>query len=64
MRKIIGIALLLTAASLVAWANGAVVPEIDPGSGGTALALLSGALMVIRGRRKARYTWARARFSV
>jgi len=54
VRKIIGIALLLTGASLVAWANGAVVPEIDPGSGGTALALLSGALMVIRGRRKAR----------
>jgi hypothetical protein len=27
-------------------------PEIDPGSGASALALLSGALLVIRGRRK------------
>jgi hypothetical protein len=29
-----------------------VVPEIDPGSAGSALALLTGALLVIRGRRK------------
>ena len=30
----------------------AAVPEIDPGSGLSALALLSGALLVIRGTRK------------
>ena len=28
------------------------VPEIDPGMGGSAIALLSGALIMIRGRRK------------
>jgi hypothetical protein len=28
------------------------VPEIDPGSAGSALALLTGAALVIRGRRK------------
>ena len=52
--KIVGMMLFLIAVSGVALANGGAVPEIDPGSGGTALALLSGALMVIRGRRKAR----------
>jgi hypothetical protein len=30
----------------------AAVPEIDPGSGANALALIAGALIVIRGRRK------------
>jgi len=34
-------------ASAVTW-----VPEIDPGSGISALALLSGAVLVLRGRRK------------
>lgn len=31
---------------------GAPVPEIDPASGLNAIALLAGALMIIRGRRK------------
>jgi hypothetical protein len=48
--KIVGLLLLLVGVSGLAVANG--VPEIDPGSGASALALLSGALLVIRGRRK------------
>jgi hypothetical protein len=34
------------------FANATAVPEIDPGSAGSALALLSGALLVIRSQRK------------
>ena len=30
----------------------AVVPEIDPASGATSIALLGGALVMLRGRRK------------
>ncbi len=48
--KILGMALMLTAVSGLAFAT--AVPEIDPGSAGSALALLTGALLVIRGRRK------------
>jgi hypothetical protein len=50
--KILGMALLLAAASGLALATPIGVPEIDPGSVGSALALLTGALLVIRGRRK------------
>ena len=34
------------------WGTPHTVPEIDPGAGASALALLSGVLVVIRGRRK------------
>jgi len=44
-------ALLFVAVSGIASAT-VGAPEIDPGSAGSALALLSGALLVIRGRRK------------
>ena len=50
MRLLIGITLLIVGTSAVAL--GATVPEIDPASGGSALALLAGALVIIRGRRK------------
>jgi hypothetical protein len=49
--KIIGMMVLLIGVSGLAVAQTAPVPEIDPGSGASALALLSGALLVIRGRR-------------
>lgn len=49
MRKTIGAILLLIGIAGVATAS---VPEIDPSSGVNALALLSGALILIRGRRK------------
>jgi hypothetical protein len=43
-------ALILTGAAVAMAA--AVSPEIDPGSAASALALLTGAALVIRGRRK------------
>jgi hypothetical protein len=48
--KLLGTILLMIGMSGMAMAS--VVPEIDPGSGLSALALLSGALLVIRGSRK------------
>jgi len=47
--KIAGLALLGVGMSSVCLAVG--VPEIDPASGGSALALLTGAMLIIRGRR-------------
>jgi MYXO-CTERM domain-containing protein len=50
MTKFAAFALLLIGTAGIA---GAVpVPEIDPASGGSALALLAGALLVVRSRRK------------
>ena len=48
MRKTIGVILLLIG---IAGAATAAVPEIDPASGVNALALLAGALVLIRPRR-------------
>jgi len=55
MKKIIGIILLLASVAAVASANPgpSLAPEIDPGSCTTALALIGGAWLVVRGRRKA-----------
>ncbi|HUP03911.1 MAG TPA: hypothetical protein VMU19_07980 [Bryobacteraceae bacterium] len=50
MTRILGMALLLTGAAVSAMAY--VAPEIDAGSAGSALALLAGAALVIRGRRR------------
>jgi LPXTG-motif cell wall-anchored protein len=52
MNKCMALVLLMLG---VAGAASAVVrvPEIDPGSAVSGLALISGALLVIRGRRKA-----------
>lgn len=50
MVKISGMMLLMIGVSISASAYS--VPEIDPGMGGSAVALLSGALIMIRGRRK------------
>ena len=53
MRKLIGMLMLLAGVSALLQATGpAAVPEVMPASGAGALALLSGALLVIRGRRK------------
>jgi len=49
MQKTLGMLLLMLGASLCA---SAAVPEIDPATGGSALALVAGALLVIRGRKK------------
>ena len=48
MQKILAVVLLGIGVSAAALA---AVPEIDPASGGSALALLAGTLLVIRGRR-------------
>ncbi|HUP03909.1 MAG TPA: hypothetical protein VMU19_07970 [Bryobacteraceae bacterium] len=52
MTKTLGIALLLIGASVAAMASPAGAPEIDAGAASSALALLAGAALVIRGRRK------------
>jgi hypothetical protein len=52
MQKTIGMMLLFIGVSGVAMAIPAPVPEIDPGTGVSALALLSGALLMMRHNRK------------
>lgn len=47
-----GTILLFVGLSSLALAGTFTVPEISPASGAAALALISGALLVIRGRRK------------
>ena len=51
MRRIIGMALIMAATAAIALAVGDA-PEIDPGSATSALALLAGAALIIRGRRR------------
>ena len=50
--KLLGSIMLLIAMGSVAWAQVAPAPEVNPSSAGTALALISGAVLVMRGRRK------------
>lgn len=50
--KIVGMMLLLVGLAGFAMAEDVFVPEINPGSATTALALVSGAVLVIRSRRK------------
>lgn len=52
MRKLFGLIMLFGGASALVYAGTAAVPEISPASGAGAIVLLSGALLVIRGRRK------------
>jgi len=54
LRKIVGMLLLVIGASgaAVAGAVAPPAPEIDAGSCVAALALVSGAVLVVRGRRK------------
>jgi hypothetical protein len=52
MQKVLGLMLLVIGASAFAMGAVSIVPEIGAGSAGSAVALLSGALLVIRGRRK------------
>ena len=49
MNRIFAVVLLGMGAVAACMAS---VPEIDPASGGSALALLAGTLLVIRGQRK------------
>jgi hypothetical protein len=53
MMKIAGVALLGIAAAGLVLADGTVpAPEINASTAGNALALLSGAVLMIRGRKK------------
>jgi hypothetical protein len=52
MNKSIGLMLLLIGASTAALAGGVTTPEIDPAAGVAAFVMLSGTLLVIRGRRR------------
>jgi hypothetical protein len=56
LKTLVAVALLLmgvTGAALARVGGPASVPEIDAGSAVNALALISGAVLVIRGRRRA-----------
>jgi hypothetical protein len=48
--KLLGCVLLFIGVGSAAFAT--VVPEINPASAGSAIALISGAVLVMRGRRK------------
>jgi hypothetical protein len=48
--KLLGSILLLIGVGSIAF--GSAVPEVNPASAGSALALISGAVLVMRGRRK------------
>jgi hypothetical protein len=53
MRKtllVFGITLVILGSTSVSW--GLTVPEIDPSSGMSALALIAGAVMIVRSRAK------------
>lgn len=50
MNRFITLALLIAAATMTAAA--APVPEIDPASGASAIAVLSGAALIIRARAR------------
>ena len=52
MKKFVGLMTLFVGGSALVYAGVNVVPEISPASGVAAIALVSGALLVIRGRRK------------
>ncbi len=50
--KLSGVALLFIGLGSVALAGPSTVPEISPASVGSALALISGVVLVMRGRRR------------
>jgi len=51
MKKTLGMLLLFVGASSAALAYSSV-PEIDPATGGSVIALITGALLIVRSRRK------------
>jgi hypothetical protein len=52
MTKLAGMVLLLIGMAGLATAAPVIAPEIDPGVAGSALALLSGAVLIFRSSRK------------
>lgn len=51
-QKALGILLLVAGSTSVAIAINVSVPEVAPGTAGSALALVSGIVLMVRGRRK------------
>ncbi len=51
-QRVLGLVLLVVGATAVAMATPVAAPEIAVGSAGSAVALISGMVLVIRGRRK------------
>lgn len=52
MNRLIGMSLLVIGAAGFAFASGPIAPEIDGSSASAALALISGGLVILRGRRR------------
>ena len=52
MYRFLGLSLLLVGAASFAWATPVAAPEIDGASATSAIALLSGSLLVLRTKRK------------
>ena len=52
LNTVLGLMLLIASASAVAMATPVAAPEIPVGSAGSAIALVSGLVLLIRGRRK------------
>jgi hypothetical protein len=52
MSKVLGLVVVLAAFSLTLAANPTAAPEIDAASGSSAVALIAGVMLMIRGRRK------------
>ena len=52
LETVVGIMLMVAGATTVAMAAPSAVPEIAAGAAGSAVALVSGMLLVIRGRRR------------
>jgi hypothetical protein len=52
MRRLFGLTLWMAGAALCCLAGEVSVPEIDAASGGAAVALLAGGLLVLRARRQ------------
>jgi hypothetical protein len=50
--KIAGVALLLIGLGSAVYGGPATAPEVNPASAGSALALISGVVLVLRGRRR------------
>jgi hypothetical protein len=52
MQKLMVLVLFVVGSSAVAMASNRIVPEIDPASGASALALIAGGLLILRSCRK------------
>ncbi len=50
MQRILGLMMMVVGASVCAMATN--TPEIDPATGGSAIALVGGALLILRSRKK------------